>query len=471
MGKKNKKKNKKVQLPFVSVCTPTFNRRPFIPSLIKCYKHQKYPLDRMEWIIVDDGTDYVEDLFTNIDIPNLKYIKLDEKITLGKKRNLMHTFCKGDIIVYMDDDDYYPPDRVSHAVEMLTKNKKALCAGSSEIYIYFKHIDSMYQFGPYGPNHATAGTFAFKRELLKDHAYENHAALAEEKAFLKNYTVPFVQLNPLKTILVFSHTQNTFDKKELLKNPHPDYVRKSDKIVDMFVKEADMKDFYMNQIDELLKDYAPGDPKMKPDVLKQIKEISAKREKMAQDRMRNAPSNIVVSDSQGNQKNLSLHEVSELLKNQQKTISELVDKLKHNTLPQVNVSDSNGQQKLLNGQEIGSLLKQQHEKIQHFITERHQMQQALQEAQQSMSQLEFKLFEKDRKIEELENKLKDVGNKNEQLLKIEEIELSSSNENKNDNENDNDNLSHNVSDNVSDIVNDNHENVYLNIKEKTISAK
>jgi len=458
MGRKNKKKQQK-STPFVSICTPTFNRRPFIPYMIKCFEHQKYPKNRMEWIIIDDGTDKIEDLVK--DIPQVKYFKYDEKMPLGKKRNIMHEKSKGDIIVYMDDDDYYPPDRVSHAVEMLTKNKKALCAGSSEIYIYFKHIESMYQFGPYGPNHATAGTFAFKRELLKDHAYEDHAALAEEKAFLKNYTVPFVQLNPLKTILVFSHTQNTFDKKELLKNPHPDYVKKSNKTVDMFVKETDMKDFYMNQIDGLLKDYAPGDPKMKPDVLKQIKEISARREKMAQDRMKNAPSNIVVSDSQGNQKNLSLQEVSDLLKNQQKTISELVEKLKQNSLPQVNVSDSNGTQKLLNGQEIGSLLKQQHERIQNFNAERQHMQNTLQEAQQSISQLEFKLYEKERRIEELENKLKDVDNKKEQLLKIEEIDLSSSD--------DNENVENNNK--IKDDLENSDENVFLNVKEKTISAK
>ena len=28
----------------------------------------------------------------------------------------MHEKTKGEIIVYMDDDDYYPPDRVNHAV-------------------------------------------------------------------------------------------------------------------------------------------------------------------------------------------------------------------------------------------------------------------------------------------------------------------------------------------------------------------
>ena len=61
----------------------------------------------------------------------------------------------------------------------------------------------MYQAGPYGPNHATAGTFAFRVELLKKTKYNENASLAEEKEFLKDYTIPFVQLDPMKTILVF----------------------------------------------------------------------------------------------------------------------------------------------------------------------------------------------------------------------------------------------------------------------------
>ena len=36
---------------------------------------------------------------------------MKKKIKLGRKRNLIHEKCKGDIIVYMDDDDFYPPDR------------------------------------------------------------------------------------------------------------------------------------------------------------------------------------------------------------------------------------------------------------------------------------------------------------------------------------------------------------------------
>jgi glycosyltransferase involved in cell wall biosynthesis len=285
MGK-NKKANKKPnnistggfdnsKYPFVSVCTPTFNRRPFFSAAIKCFQNQDYPKERMEWIIIDDGTDKIEELV--LDIPQVKYFKYDKKLTLGRKRNLMHEKSKGEIIVYMDDDDYYPPNRVSHAVEKLLANPTALCAGSSKMFIWFKHINQMWQFGPYGPNHATAGTFAFKRALLNQTKYDDDACLAEEKAFLKNYTIPFVQLDFDKSILVFSHEHNTFDKRKLLEQPHPDYCKPSSLTVDDFIKEPELKKFFMNDIENLLKNYAPGRPEMKPDVLKQTLEIEQRR--------------------------------------------------------------------------------------------------------------------------------------------------------------------------------------------------
>ena len=261
--------------PFVSICTPTFNRRPFINAIIKCFENQTYPKDKMEWIIVDDGTDKIEDLVSHI--PQVKYFKFDTKMTLGKKRNLMHQKCSGDVIVYMDDDDYYPPERVSHAVEMLRNNPKALCAGSSEMHIYFKHIGQLYRFGPYGTSHATAATFAFRRELLANSGYDDDACLAEEKHFLKGYTVPFVQLDTTKTILVFSHQHNTFDKKELLGDRPSQFVAPSTLTVDNFIKDPESKQFYMEDVDDLLETYEPGRPEYKPDVLKQIEEIKVKR--------------------------------------------------------------------------------------------------------------------------------------------------------------------------------------------------
>lgn len=270
----------KEKLPFVSICTPTFNRRPFIQTMFECFKNQDYPKHLMEWIIVDDGTDKIKDLVETSNIAQIRYYELDKKITLGAKRNYMHKQVKGSIIVYMDDDDYYPPERISHSVEMLLKDDKVMCAGASEIYLFFKSMNRMIQAGPYGPNHATAGTFAFKTKLLESTKYNDDAALAEEREFLKGYTVPFVQLDPLKTILVFSHEHNTFDKREMFKTSHPKYFKDSPKTVDMFIRqpyESQIKQFFLHDIDELLANYDPGLPKMKPDVLVQIEQIKKER--------------------------------------------------------------------------------------------------------------------------------------------------------------------------------------------------
>jgi len=319
-NKKNKNKDK-CGLPLVSICTPTFNRRPFWEMCIKNFFNQDYPRDKMEWIIIDDGTDPIEDLVK--DIPQVKYFKYDKKMPLGKKRNIMHDKSSGDILVYMDDDDYYPKERVSHAVNMLQNNPTALCAGSSEIYIWFKHLQKMWQFGPYNANHATAGTFAFKRELLKDHCYDEKAALAEEKAFLKNYSVPFVQLEPKKTILVFSHIHNTFDKKKLLENGQNQFQKECNRTVDEFVKEPEMKEFYMNIIDGLLENYEPGDPKNKPDVLKQIKEIEEERRKMAienQQKQQEQGEGKIILNQNGENIELNNQQIVQIMQKQQEQL-------------------------------------------------------------------------------------------------------------------------------------------------------
>jgi glycosyltransferase involved in cell wall biosynthesis len=263
------------------LCTPTFNRRPFIPFLIKCFEHQTYPKDRIEWIIIDDGTDPIEDLIK--DIPQVKYFYYDKKMLLGEKRNLMHTKCSGDIIIYMDDDDYYPSERISHAVETLQKNSQYLIAGSSEMHIYFDTKNTVYQCGPYKQYHSTAATFAFKKELLSQTKYDDNIALAEEHKFTKGYTIPLIQLDPLKTILVFSHKHNSLNKEKLLENPEQTKTILSHYNVNDFIKDPILKQFYMFDMNTLLEKYEPGRPENKPKLLEQIKKIEEERAKRMED--------------------------------------------------------------------------------------------------------------------------------------------------------------------------------------------
>jgi glycosyltransferase involved in cell wall biosynthesis len=202
---------------------------------------------------------------------------------LGKKRNLMHTKCSGDIIVYMDDDDYYPPERISHAVETLQQNPTFLLAGSSEMHIYFNSKNAMYQCGPYIQNHSTAATFAFKKALLSQTSYDENNAVAEEKNFTKGYTIPLIQLDPLKSILVFSHKHNSLNKEKLLINPEQSKIIMSPYNVDDFVKDPVLKQFYMYDMNTLLENYEPGRPENKPLLLEQIKKLEEDRNKRIQE--------------------------------------------------------------------------------------------------------------------------------------------------------------------------------------------
>jgi glycosyltransferase involved in cell wall biosynthesis len=279
MGKKNK--NKTEIYPFVSLCTPTFNRRPFIPYMIKCFEQQTYPKDRIEWIIIDDGTDPIGDIVSHI--PQVKYFYYEEKMLLGKKRNLMHTKCSGDIIIYMDDDDYYPVERISHAVETLQKNPSYLIAGSSEMHIYFDSMNKIFQCGPYKQYHSTAATFAFRKELLLQTKYDDENALAEENQFTKGYTIPLIQLDTTKSILVFSHKHNSLNKEKLLENPQLTRTVPSRFTVDDFIKDPVLKQFYMYDMNNVLEGYEPGRPENKPKLLAQMKKMEDERTKRMED--------------------------------------------------------------------------------------------------------------------------------------------------------------------------------------------
>jgi glycosyltransferase involved in cell wall biosynthesis len=234
--------------PFVSIVTPTYNRRTFIPSLIKLYKAQTYPKDRMEWIIIDDGSDRVEDLFAEAakTIPNIKYIAHDEKLLIGQKRNLLNDATKGDIIVAMDDDDYYPPERVSHVVQKFAQKPQVELAGSSEMLLFFTVDKKIFRIGPYSPTHATNGTIAYRKSYLSSHRYNEIQTHAEEKSFLDDYKNPMIQLDPMKTILVMCHSDNTFDKSGLRKGNNPLIKETTIKVRDI-IADRSLRDFYTSE--------------------------------------------------------------------------------------------------------------------------------------------------------------------------------------------------------------------------------
>jgi glycosyltransferase involved in cell wall biosynthesis len=201
-------------MAFVSVITSTCNRFRFIPRLIEMYKSQTYPKEKMEWLILDDGEMTTAPLFTAAaaaGLPNIHYMPLDTKETMGKKLNMLKAAATGDIVVVMDDDDYYPPQRVSSVVEAFEKSPKKQLAGTSLVYMYYTDTDEIYATGPYHNRHALNCTLAWRRGYGETHEYDDAERCAVEAQFLENFTKPMVQLDPKQTILHVIHSTNTFN--------------------------------------------------------------------------------------------------------------------------------------------------------------------------------------------------------------------------------------------------------------------
>ncbi len=229
------------EMPYVSCVCPTYNRAQFLPFLINMFNNQDYPKDLRELIILDDSNndnyDNIKHLFID---NNIKYyhINTKKKLSIGKKRNLLHQFVSGEYIICFDDDDYYPPNRISHAISIM-KSSNVMIAGSSKMHIYYVDLNKIYEFGPYGINHATNGTLAYHRNLSYTNFYDDNAESGEEKIFLNNYSEKMVQLCIENTILCISHGNNTYDKKKII-----NFGKHIDLDISFIIKDKEILDFY-----------------------------------------------------------------------------------------------------------------------------------------------------------------------------------------------------------------------------------
>jgi glycosyltransferase involved in cell wall biosynthesis len=199
----------------------------------------------MEWIVFDDGQEEVRDLFeaARHRLPSLKFIHSEDKVTLGEKRNRLNKEATGSIIIAFDDDDFYFPERVSAAVSALQANPTIDLAGSSEVYMFFTDTKDIYKIGPYFPKHATNGTMAWRKRYALSRTYDETVAFAEEKSFLEEYTNPLVQLDPMKVMLVISHSDNTFDKTALRSTSNP-MIKKTNLKLKDFIVDDELRDFF-----------------------------------------------------------------------------------------------------------------------------------------------------------------------------------------------------------------------------------
>ena len=154
--------------PLVTCIMPTHNRRSFVPQAIRCFLRQDY--SNLELLIVDDGIESIADLVPTSD--RIRYVRFDQKLTIGAKRNLACEKARGEFIVHWDDDDWYPSWRVRAQVRAMLDRGADLC-GSSRVAYFDPARDQAWEYrypsakGPW----VAGNTLAYRKSFWSSHKF------------------------------------------------------------------------------------------------------------------------------------------------------------------------------------------------------------------------------------------------------------------------------------------------------------
>ena len=222
---------KEDDLPSVSIITPTYNRNNFFPLAIYNYNLFNYPRDKLEWIIVDDSDADSENTIEQLLPPSesrdkyrIKYIKLEQKHTIGAKRNIAIKNSSNSIIMCMDDDDYYYPNSIKNRVEILmayserNENIQGVCCGTFagfEINKYISIINNKNISLPFYQKLSPA-TLLFKRDFV-DLDNENmrfaDSNKFEAETLVKGRVNNLLEVTWEDNIVSLIHNNNTSDMR------------------------------------------------------------------------------------------------------------------------------------------------------------------------------------------------------------------------------------------------------------------
>ena len=200
------------QLPLVSILVATRDRHSFIPQLLRNIKHQTYPLHRIELVVGDDGKISSQHLFPR----STKYLRYKTSVSIGKKRNDLKRIARGQILATMDDDDYYFPTYIDHAVKSLQNNPDKGLAVQNQAYILYPNRWVLETSGPWESSWPGA-SFVYTRAYANQHHYDDRPVSGEEWSFTDSFKVSPVLLDPDQTMIVVSHRTNTSNKNNLVK--------------------------------------------------------------------------------------------------------------------------------------------------------------------------------------------------------------------------------------------------------------
>lgn len=200
------------KLPNVSIITPTWNRKHLFLLALNNFYNTEYPKDKLEWVIVDDSSDEEKVKTILPEDSRIKYIELDvdEPLPISQKRNIAIQNTSYDIIVHMDDDDFYYPQHVLSRVKVLLSNQVE-CVGCTELGCYNVLNKNSFKIGDKNAVLAEA-TMCYYKSFWKYRSFFERVKTGEAIHFLKGRENQVVQIPFTYVMTALTHKTNITKK-------------------------------------------------------------------------------------------------------------------------------------------------------------------------------------------------------------------------------------------------------------------
>ena len=204
--------------PLVSCIMPTFNRRMFVPQAIKYFLRQDY--EPKELIVVDDGTDAIGDLIPSDE--RVKYIRLNQRLTIGAKRNLACQQARSEIIAHWDDDDWMAGWRLSYQVNNLLNERADIC-GLDKVLFFDPSSDRAweYVYTNGGKPWVYGATLCYGKGLWRRNSFPDINVGEDSRFVWSNASAKILKLDNKGLLVALVHSGNTSPKQTANSCWHP----------------------------------------------------------------------------------------------------------------------------------------------------------------------------------------------------------------------------------------------------------
>ena len=204
--------------PLISVVTPTYHRQKLFDIALHSILSADYPRDKMEWVIVEDGTDPAlsarEKIISfQLQVPELsiRYIPIDGHMSVGEKRNVGVEYSKHEIILFLDDDDHYPSTSFRRRVAWLLCNDKKKIASCTTIALYdLVHGTSAVNVPPYHlplSQRISEATLTFHKSAWRERPFPA-VSLAEGEGWIEGREHEVTEMSPQQIVVSLTHGKN-----------------------------------------------------------------------------------------------------------------------------------------------------------------------------------------------------------------------------------------------------------------------